>query len=211
MTVMTSSEAHGAYAFEQLEVSDVVRSRLGGVAPHEEDDASAGERERVDAIRAAVADARSVTFNQSRDQVAAALSALSAAATGIDALRTQTVERVERDAIDLALALAEQIVAGAIAVEPERVVDVVRGALRRITDRQTLTIVVNPDDAEVVAEHMQSLRDELGGLDDSTLLSDRRVARGGALVQTVEGTLDAQIATQLERVRALVAEELAGA
>jgi flagellar biosynthesis/type III secretory pathway protein FliH len=35
------------------------------------------------------------------------------------------------------------------------------------------------------------------------------VARGGALVRMDEGTLDVQIASQLERARAVVAEELA--
>jgi flagellar assembly protein FliH len=207
---MTSSEAAAsAYAFEQLEIGALVRSRLTGVAMAGDDDAASREHERTEAVRAAVAEARADAIEESREQIAAALDALEQAAAGIVAVRDQTSQRVERDALELALALAEQIVAGALEVEPERVLDVVRGALRRLTDRQRITIVVNPDDAELLGEQLEALRGELGGLDEARIQSDRRVMRGGALVQTGEGTLDVQIATQLERARTVVAQELA--
>jgi flagellar assembly protein FliH len=206
---MTSSEAPSAYAFEQLEVSGLVHSRLTGVALAADDEAASSERERTEAVRAAVAEARAAAIAESRAQTSAALAALQEAVVAIDTLRDQTSQRVERDAVELALALAEQIVAGALEVEPERILDVVRGALRRITDRHRITIVVSPDDAELLVEALDTLRGELGGLDEATVQSDRRVARGGALVRMDEGTLDVQIASQLERARAVVAEELA--
>ena len=45
-------------------------------------------------------------------------------------------ERVEAHAVDLALLLAEQVVGAAIAVEPELVLEAVRGALRRLVERE---------------------------------------------------------------------------
>jgi flagellar assembly protein FliH len=207
---MTSSEAAAsAYAFEQLEIGALVRSRLTGVAMAGDDETANRDHERTEAVRAAVAEARAEAIEESREQIAAALDALELAAAGVVAVRDQTSQRVERDAVELALALAEQIVAGALEVEPERVLDVVRCALRRLTDRQRITIVVNPDDAELLGEQLEALRGELGGLDEARIQSDRRVVRGGALVQTGEGTLDVQIATQLERARTVVAQELA--
>ena len=41
------------------------------------------------------------------------------------------VAALEREAVELALRIAEQIIAGALEVEPERIVDIARGALRR--------------------------------------------------------------------------------
>ena len=47
----------------------------------------------------------------------------------------ELAERLERDAVELALQLAEKIVVGAIEADPERVLDVVRGGLRGLVDR----------------------------------------------------------------------------
>jgi len=145
---------------------------------------------------------------EAREQATPLLSALAEALAGIEALRGEIAERVERDAVELAIALAERIVAGALDVAPERVLDVVRGALRRVTDRQRVTVIVNPEDAELVSAHLAELRGELGGIEEAAVQADRRVARGGALVKTVEGTIDAQIQSQLERARAVAVEEL---
>jgi flagellar biosynthesis/type III secretory pathway protein FliH len=94
-------------------------------------------------------------------------------------------------------------------VQPERVLDIVRGALRRLTDRKRITIIVNPDDVAALTEGLEQLRGELGGIDEALLQADRRVNRGGALVQTTDGAVDVQVESQLERARAMVAEELA--
>jgi flagellar assembly protein FliH len=160
-------------------------------------------------LGAAITEGRAQGRELARAESAEALAALRASLAGIDALRDEVAERVERDAVELALALAEHIVAGAIDVTPERVVDVVRGALRRIVDRRRVTIVVNPEDAEIVGEQVEALRGELGGVEHAIVQADRRVARGGAVVRTVEGAIDAEVATQLERARAIIAEELA--
>jgi flagellar assembly protein FliH len=209
---MTSSEATApsAYAYEQLEAGALVRSRLAGgpVAVFEDEDGDLAERERSEALRSAIADGRAAGLEQARQQAVPILDALRTTLATIEALRDETADRVEREAVELALSLAEQIVAGALDVRPERVVDVVRGALRRLADRQRITIVINPDDVELVSLNLEQLRSELGGIGEATLQADRRIARGGVLVQTAEGTLDAQIETQLERARAVAAEEL---
>src|SRR5689334_23692356 len=59
-----------------------------------------------------------------------ALAALAAAAQGMHDAQLEAGERLERQAVELGLALAEKVLAGALAVEPERVIEAVRGALR---------------------------------------------------------------------------------
>jgi flagellar assembly protein FliH len=209
----TSSEAAAspsAYAYEQLESCALVLSRLSGAQLAEVvDDGAVEQRARAETLRAAAAEGRAAGLAEAHEQIAGALGALREALAGVEALRAEVTERIERDAVELALSLAEQIVAGTLDVAPERVLDVVRGALRRLADRRRITIVVNPDDVELVSEQLDALRGELGGVDEGTVQSDRRIARGGAVVQTAEGALDLQIESQLERARAVVAEELA--
>jgi flagellar assembly protein FliH len=138
------------------------------------------------------------------------LSALSAAVGELGALRAQVIGELESDAVALALRVAEHVVAGAIDAEPERIVDIAGLALRRITDRRHVTLVVNPADLELLSESMAGLLSELGGIEQCNVQSDRRVARGGVVARTDAGEVDASIETQLTRVREIVAAELSG-
>jgi flagellar assembly protein FliH len=120
-------------------------------------------------------------------------------------LRAELAEAAESRAVQFALTIAEKIVAGALEIAPERVVDVVRGALRGLLDGERLVVCVHPDDVELVRAA------GLGSPDmHLEVHGERRIARGGALVRTSVGEVDAEIEHKLDAVRALVASELSG-
>ena len=119
-------------------------------------------------------------------------------------LREQLAAETEADAVALALALAAKILAGTLAVEPERVLDTVRGALRRVTDRRRVTVLVDPADLEVVSAAIAEVEAQVGGIDHCDVQADRRVGRGGAIVLTLESEVDASVDTQLERAREVI-------
>jgi flagellar assembly protein FliH len=197
-----------AFSFEQLDAPPPVALR------DVESPLAAAQAEAA-SIRAAAraeghADGVEAGLAEARGQVAAALATLRAAAAELDAVRERTAEAVERDAVELALAVAEKVVAGTLAVEPERVLDVVRGALRRLTERRRVTVLVHPDDLELVRGAAPGFAAELGGIEHCEVQAERRLTRGGAVVRTDEGQVDASVETQLARARELVAAELGG-
>ena len=167
--------------------------------------AGSGAGPDLEALRAA---ARAEGFAAGREEalqaVAPALAALATAADEVRGSAGLVADRLEGEAVDLAVAVAERILAGTLAVEPERVVEAVRGALRGITDRSRVTVFVNPDDLELVRDAMGELATTLGGIEAFEVQAERRVGRGGAVVRHPEGDVDAQLATKLERVRELV-------
>lgn len=145
---------------------------------------------------------------EAHDQMAAAIATLQEAAAGVAAERERVSGAVEGAAVELALRIAEQALAGAVAVQPERVVDVVRGALRRLVERDRVTILVHPDDLDLVRAASDGLIAELGGMEHCDVQAERRVARGGAVVRTAEGEVDATLETKLARVREVLEAEL---
>src|SRR4051794_156197 len=74
---------------------------------------------------------------------------LRSAAAGLERERETTVDRVERAAVELALRIAEQALGAAVAAHPDRVLDVVKGALRRIIERERVLVLVHPEDLEL--------------------------------------------------------------
>jgi flagellar assembly protein FliH len=143
---------------------------------------------------------------EARAQTASAIDALAAAEQGIRSREEKFLRAAERSAVELAIAIAEKIVGGTVAARPEAVLDVVAGALLRTASRHRLAIEVNPDDLELVAESAEGLAAKLGGVQRLDVVAERRIERGGCIVRTEEGEIDARIGSQLERVAELLAE-----
>ena len=205
---MSESAAPAAtYAFRQLDAAAADAS--GGIADVLSAVRAEAEQIRAQAWAAGEAEGRAAGLAAARTDAAPAVATLGASLQGVEALRAQVVAELEQDAVELALRLAEQILAGVLAIEPERVIDVARNALRHLTERRRVTLVVNPADMELVSDCVEQLQSELGGIEHLGVQSDRRVARGGAIARTDTGDIDAGIDTQLARAREVVAAALA--
>ena len=156
-------------------------------------------------VRAA---ARAEGYEAGRAEALAALSpALEALQTAVVAGREERIaaaDQLEVHSVELALFLAEKIVGGALAVKPDRVVEAVRGALRGIVERERVTVLVHPEDLELVREAMDEMRATLGGIEHCEVQAERRVGRGGAIVRTQDGDVDARVETKLQRAREVV-------
>jgi flagellar assembly protein FliH len=190
--------AYGPFELAPLEAVIVPERPAPGSAP------------TVDAVREqAFEEGFAAGVAQAQSQLDGPASALAAAADQLQALRTDAAASVEADAVDLALRIAEQAVGAAIAVDPELVVEAVRGALRRLVERDRVLILVNPDDLELVRDHVGRLVGELGGIEHCEVQAERRVRPGGAIVRTSEGEVDATLETKLARAREVLEHELA--
>lgn len=205
MSSESAAATIAAYTFRQLEAPAGSVRDVADVLSAAHADA---EHIRAQARASGAAEGRAAGLAAARAEMEPSLQAMAGAAGALEALRDQVVSELEHDAVALALRLAEQIVAGAIALEPERIVDIAAVALRRIRDRQHVTLVVNPADLELMSDSVTRLQSELGGIEHLNVQADRRVGRGGVLARTDEGEVDASIETQLARAREVVTAEL---
>jgi flagellar assembly protein FliH len=198
--------AWSPYAFAQLD-APVTINEVGDVLAEAERQA---QQLREAGRTEGYTDGHAAGLAAAREQALPALAALTQAAAEFSALREQLIDDLERDAIAFALDLAEQILAGALDVEPERVLDVARHALRHLADRRRVTLIVHPDDLAMLTAAAPELEAELGGIEHLAVQADRRVNRGGAVARTEEGEIDAGITVALEHARELVATTLGG-
>ena len=196
-----------SYAFRQLDAPPPGTSN--GIADVLSAVRAEAEQIRAQAWAAGEAEGRAAGLAAARQDAEPSLAAMATALESIEQLKSQVLAELEQDAVEMALRLAEQILAGVIDVQPERVIDVGRNALRHLSDRRRVTLVVNPGDLELVSECVEQLQSELGGIEHLGVQSDRRIARGGAIARTDSGDIDAGIDTQLARAREIVAAALA--
>jgi flagellar assembly protein FliH len=202
-----STPTINTYTFQQLERSDCTDRTPADVMARALADAhTLREQARVEGHAAGYA----AGTEQARAEAEPLLASIAAAARSVADTREELAETLTAQAGELALLTAEHIIAGAIAAEPRRITDVVRGALRRLSDRHRVTVLVNPEDLDLLSESVRSLQAELGGIENLDVHADRRIARGGAIAQTVYGEIDVTIGAQLQTAREIVAAALAG-
>ena len=206
---VVSGFVEDTFAFEQLPPSPPPPRRVDPAVAHSEAEALlVAARAEADAIRER---ARIEGYEAGRAeatmQAAPAVQALAEALVQAQAERDRVTDEMEEAAVGLALQIADKALTGAITAQPERVVDVVRGALRCMVERERVTILVHPEDLEIVREAVDGLIRQLGGMDHVDVQEERRVNRGGAIVRSSTGEVDARLQTKLDRARDIVQAE----
>jgi flagellar assembly protein FliH len=195
------------FAFQTLEPSAVVAPPADAASAVMAQLAQA--QQEADALReAAIAEGFAAGRAEALAALAPALAAVSQAAADVANHQSEMADALERRAVELGLSLAQKILAGALEVEPERVVESVRGALRGIVERERIIVLVSPEDLELVRDAMEDVRAALGGIEHCEVQAERRVARGGCIVRTAVGDVDARVETKLERAREVIAMAL---
>lgn len=195
------------YAFPQLEsTADAGRTPDELLAQAAVD----ADRIRAQAHAEGVAAGHAEGIARAQAESAQIVNALAEAIRAVADTRAELVEKLTRQAGEISLGIAEQVVAGVFAAEPERVIDVSRAALRRLADRHRVTVLVHPDDLELVAGAVQALQTELGGIEHLDVQADPQTARGGATVQTEYGEIDATVEAEMRAAREIVEAALSG-
>ncbi|MFH1818560.1 MAG: flagellar assembly protein FliH [Pseudomonadota bacterium] len=99
--------------------------------------------------------------------------------------------------LELALDVARQVVAGELAVRPERILDVVNLALKQMAETsREARLLLNPDDAALVRPHLDQVLDK----NRLRIVEDVRIVRGGCLIETSQGDLDATLPARWRQV-----------
>jgi len=147
-------------------------------------------RAAAESIRdAAEASGRARAREAARAELAAErIEALRARRDALDALTEQTRE--------LALLAAQHLVQAELTLKPERIAEIVESLLVRVRRAERAVVRVHPDDLAAL-ERFRSDR-ELAHVE---LESDPSLARGGCIVATPIGTLDASLETRVQALR----------
>jgi len=115
-------------------------------------------------------------------------------------LGPHAMRRADREMIHLAVAMAERIVRREVRAEPATLLDMARAAIERLGERVTAVIHLNPTDLDSIVSDGSG---RIGSLD---VVADSDLPRGGCMIRTNLGAIDAGIDAQMrELLRAMLA------
>jgi len=106
--------------------------------------------------------------------------------------------------ITIAVALAERLLGTVLNLQPQRIADLAKVAISEARGARRIVIEAHPQDAEILRS---SLRERLDPL-SAEVRDNEALARGELQLQTDGGTIDAKLATRLERLAAALRDAL---
>lgn len=112
---------------------------------------------------------------------------------------TLKVSKEMEDAIvPLALTAVKKIIGREIELTPERIVDIVATALKTVSQHRRITIYVNKNDVDLLEEQRNRLKDLFEHLHSLSIIPREDVERGGCIIETEIGIINAQLNNQLD-------------
>lgn len=181
-------------------------------------DADQAQREAVRLLQAAQIEAEEIRaeaqaqgfaagMTAARVEAAPLLETAGQIAAAAAAWRETHEDRLAVAAAEIAITAAARIVEEARALNPELVAQTLKRALARVNDQAELRVAVHPDDLQFVRESWPELAVESGAA-DALIVADQTIGRGGAILTTPAGELDATVEGQLAELTAAVRETL---
>ncbi len=113
-------------------------------------------------------------------------------------LRSSLYAQVEREVVKLAVEVAKKIVHREIQVDRDIIQTLVRVALSHVAEKSAVTIHLSPMDYNYLLEQRSELAHSEGR--DISLLADKSIERGGCLIKTECGDIDARIEEKFREV-----------
>jgi flagellar assembly protein FliH len=108
-----------------------------------------------------------------------------------EAERAAIINSTEREIVELALEIAKRVVAAELRLNPEVVVAIAKEALVLVRDRPHILVQVHPDDLETCKQARQQLEVLVPDGAALRILPDIRIERGGCVINTGQGVVDA--------------------
>ncbi len=161
------------------------------------------EQAREEAYAAGHAEGLAAGLAEGREAAAGEAARLAQLAAGFAEQTRQTDETVSQQLLDLALDLARAMLKSALAVQPERVIPVVREAVRYLPAmQQPALLYLHPDDLALV---QQRIGDELAKT-GWQLAEDATIEAGGCRVETPSNQIDATLPVRWQRLAAALGQ-----
>ncbi|MFO0828879.1 MAG: FliH/SctL family protein [Phycisphaerales bacterium] len=117
-----------------------------------------------------------------------------------DAARTALMRDARRETIRLALGIASRVLRAELDANPELVTAQLEGALELIGDATSMAIACSERDQTILEHAMPELLDRLRRSTATSFIVDPALERGDVVLRVAGGTVDASIATQLDRI-----------
>ena len=107
---------------------------------------------------------------------------------------------VEKQIVPVALKAAQKVVSKEFEIHPEIIIDIVKNHLKAVAQHKKITIYVSKEDYDLLDKARDSLKEKLEHLEVFSVRIRDDVKRGGCVIETESGIINATIENQWARI-----------
>ncbi len=120
----------------------------------------------------------------------------------LSALRTSVIASAERELLEIAVSVAEEVVGETLKLQPESIYARLRRAMNYALNARRVTLSVNPADADYVRPRLEELLSGHGAQLSLALREDPTMSKGDARLETEISVVEASVAAHFAAIRA---------
>jgi len=126
---------------------------------------------------------------------------------GLEKSISEHVLALEPQLFALLKVMLKKLVLKEVSTSPEVIKNCLKEALKHVVEQTRVRIHLHPEDAEFLEEILGELREELSKLKDFEIVSDANLHRGGCLLETDFGLIDATLDRRWKELTKLLEDE----
>jgi flagellar assembly protein FliH len=152
------------------------------------------------------AEGREEGFQEGRREVERLVDTLQKIISAAIDKRNEIIQESETQVINLVLLISKKVIKVISENQRNVVINNVVQALRKLKSRGDVVIRVNLDDVELTSDHINDFMKMVENVKSVTVLEDSSVDRGGCIIETDFGQIDARISSQLHEIEEKIVE-----
>jgi len=164
------------------------------------------DRVEKEAFGKGSAEGRGQGFQEGKAEVQRLVDSLQRIVSGAIDKRNEIIAESETQVINLVLLIAKKVIKVISENQKNVVINNVVQALRKLKSRGDVLIRVNLADLELTSEHIKDFMKMVESVKSISVLEDSSVDRGGCIIETDFGQIDARIASQLHEIEERILE-----
>lgn len=145
-------------------------------------------------------------FNAGKDEVTRLVERTHKILESVMSRREEILSETEQQIVELVILMARKVVKVLSESQKSVVMANVLQALKKVKGRGSVTLRVNLADVKLTSEHVQDFIKQVENVQGITVLEDSTVEKGGCIVETDFGAIDARIQSQLSELENKILE-----
>lgn len=123
-------------------------------------------------------------------------------------MKNRIIKSLHADILDLVLNISEKICKVQLSENKEVLENLVKEAISLLKEKESVTIIVNPEMAEKIYAISDNLKNSIHNLEHIKIVEDSSVSPDGTIVESVGSRIDARVSAQIEQISHKLFDEL---
>ncbi|MCD6560256.1 MAG: hypothetical protein J7L16_00625 [Deltaproteobacteria bacterium] len=200
----------GYNGFERLDFNDNRKKNHDLLKNDEQSKQEEKDKEAIEkAFKIGYSEGKKEGERYQKDKVSQALNSLHSVLSELDKIKKEIHLTAEHELITLSLAIARKILVNEISDRNNKtVLKVVEEALNRVVSHDKIKIRVNPSEIDMIKDAMPQFLHLVDNIEAVTIEEDKAISKGGCMVETNLGNIDARIESRLQVIEEIFDSEL---